>query len=188
MIFVTVGAQMPFDRLIHTVDEWAGRTGEKDIFAQIGRTGMQPSHMRYTPFLDPTEFRQRLFDAHIVITHAGMGTILSALELGRPVVVMPRRGELHETRNDHQVGTARTFARTHHVAVSWDEQALARQLDHLDEVPIPDRVSSHASTELLDHLRQFIHGEPMQLPRFHPAPEPAEIPKKKPAQPGREAA
>lgn len=36
MIFVTVGTQVQFDRLIRTVDEWAGARARSDIFAQIG--------------------------------------------------------------------------------------------------------------------------------------------------------
>jgi hypothetical protein len=33
MIFVTVGTQGQFDRLIRTVDEWAGGHGRTDVFA-----------------------------------------------------------------------------------------------------------------------------------------------------------
>ena len=35
MIFVTVGAQLPFDRLVDTVDAWAGRKGDTEVLAQI---------------------------------------------------------------------------------------------------------------------------------------------------------
>ena len=167
---------MPFDRLIDTVDAWAGRAGRSDVFAQIGRSTLDPSHMTTTAFLDPIEFRQRLFEADVVITHAGMGTILSALELEKPTIVMPRRGELAETRNDHQIGTARRFAESHGLAVAWTEQDLTTQLESVDAIPIPRRVSSHASTELLDHLRQFIRGESVTFPRLVPAPPPTAQP------------
>ena len=35
LIFVTVGAQMSFDRLIGWVDDWAVAVGRDDVVAQI---------------------------------------------------------------------------------------------------------------------------------------------------------
>ena len=103
MIFVTVGAQMAFDRLVRTVDEWAATRGRKDVFAQIGPTEWRPRHIEWVAFLPPEDFRKRVADATMVVAHAGMGSIITALELGKPILVMPRRGHLQETRNDHQV-------------------------------------------------------------------------------------
>ena len=42
----------------------------------------------------------------VVIAHDEMGSIITALEMGKPIVVMPRRAELGEHRNDHQVAAA----------------------------------------------------------------------------------
>ena len=50
MIFVTVGAQLPFDRLVSVVDEWAGSTGRSDVFGQIAR-GKRPRHFESVDFL-----------------------------------------------------------------------------------------------------------------------------------------
>ena len=92
------------------VDAWTGTRASMPVFAQIGDTRWHPGHMEWTPRLSPCDYRQRLSEADAVVTHAGMGTILTALEFGKPVLVMPRRGELLETRNDHQLGTAAAFA------------------------------------------------------------------------------
>src|SRR5579859_3180811 len=109
MIFVTVGAQMPFDRLVRTVDLWAGRKGRRDVFAQVGPTALSPSNIAYEKFLDPASFRAKVEEASVIIAHAGMGSILTALEAGKPILILPRRGDLKETRNDHQVATAQRF-------------------------------------------------------------------------------
>ncbi len=158
MIFVTVGAQMPFDRLTSCVDRWAASRNDADVFAQIGITDWRPTHMDWTAMLDPSDYRQRLFEADAVITHAGMGTILTALEFGKPTVVMPRRGALRETRNDHQVGTARALAAEGLVTVAWDEHELAAWLQRLDKVVAPARIASHASIGLLTAVRDFIRA------------------------------
>jgi UDP-N-acetylglucosamine transferase subunit ALG13 len=53
VIFVTVGAQMPFDRLVKAVDQWAGENGREDIYAQIGQSDYRPSNIQWTKFLKP---------------------------------------------------------------------------------------------------------------------------------------
>ena len=98
MIFVTVGTQGQFNRLIRTVDEWAGSRGRTNVFAQTGQSDYRPKHIRSKPFIDPTEFRKRVETASLVIAHAGMGSIITALELGKRIIVMPRRAKLGEHR------------------------------------------------------------------------------------------
>ncbi len=158
MIFVTVGAQMTFDRLTSCVDRWAASGDAPDVFAQIGITDWRPAHMDWAAMLDPSDYRQRLFEADAVITHAGMGTILTALEFGKPMIVMPRRGALRETRNDHQVGTAKALAADGLVTVAWDEHELSAWLQRLDQVAAPARIASHASIALLTAVRDFIRA------------------------------
>lgn len=158
MIFVTVGAQMPFDRLTSSVDRWAASHPTIDVFAQIGITDWRPRHMDWTAFLDPPDCRQWLFEADAVVSHAGMGTILTALEFGKPVVVMPRKGDLRETRNDHQSGTARALADAGLINVAWDEHELSTWLDRLDGIQAPPRIASHASIGLLTAVRECIRG------------------------------
>jgi UDP-N-acetylglucosamine transferase subunit ALG13 len=158
MILVTVGAQMPFDRLVGAVDAWAAVHPEADVFAQIGPGGREPAHLRWTRFIEPAEFRRLVADSEAVVSHAGMGTILTALEHGRPIVVMPRRGDLHETRNDHQIATARQFEALERVHVAHDDAELALRLDHVTELRPAGVIAPSASPELLDALRRVVRG------------------------------
>jgi UDP-N-acetylglucosamine transferase subunit ALG13 len=107
MIFVTVGVQLPFDRLVRAVDAWAGERMRSDVFAQIGPSQYRPQHIEFRAFVEPPEFRRLVECADAVVAHAGMGSIITALELAKPLIVMPRRAELGEHRNDHQLSTAR---------------------------------------------------------------------------------
>lgn len=156
MILVTVGAQMPFDRMTRAVDEWAGERGRKDVFAQIGPTDWRPRHMEWTQFLEPEEFRRRVAESDILVAHAGMGSIISALEAGKPILVMPRRGDLRETRNDHQVATARRFAEQGRVSVAMDEVELKAKLDGIDSMRAAGSISPWASPGLIAGIRAFI--------------------------------
>ena len=91
MIFLTVGTQLPFDRLTRIVDAWAGATGRKDVFAQIGENGQAPENIEYTEKLSPALFEQRMQAAELVIAHAGMGTILGCMGRGTPLLILPRQ-------------------------------------------------------------------------------------------------
>ena len=159
MIFVTVGYQMAFDRLISAVDAWAGGHPDAEVFAQIGPTDARPRHMLFTEFLDPEEFTLRIKEASVLVAHAGMGSILTALQHGKPIVVMPRRGDLQETRNDHQLATARKLHGRPGLEVAMDESALADALDRLGGLSAPPPITPSAQPELLDFLRGFVAGD-----------------------------
>lgn len=158
MIFVTVGAQLPFNRLVRVVDEWARLSGRSDVFAQIGETNWKPSYIQSTAFLKPDEFKSMIESADIVIAHAGMGSIISALELCKPILVMPRKGALKETRNDHQIATARRFLEMKYVYVAFDEKELQEKLDKIKDVDIKyfSSIGSTASPELIKIISDFI--------------------------------
>jgi hypothetical protein len=77
---------------------------------------------------------------------------------------MPRRGDLHETRNDHQVATARQLASLGRATVVYDHQQLEAALCDLSRVSRPQQISSSASPQLLTALRSFVVGAPANEP------------------------
>lgn len=156
MIFVTVGTQGQFNRLIRTVDEWAGLRARTDVFAQTGPSDYRPRHIGSKPFVDPTEFRKRVETSSLVVAHAGMGSIITALELGKHIVVMPRRADLGEHRNDHQVATAKRFAEQGRILVALNEQQLLERLDQVDALQETERLGTQASPQLIATIRTFI--------------------------------
>lgn len=155
MIFVTVGTQKPFERMVAAVDAWAKSRGREDVFAQIG-AGTEPEHIRFADGLSPAEFSRHLEEADAIVGHAGMGTILSALSLGKPVLVLPRRASLGEHRNDHQLATAERFEALGRVTVVWEAEQLPAALDKLGGAVERERLGQFASPELLDRLRAFL--------------------------------
>ena len=159
MIFVTVGAQMPFDRLIQAVDRWAGLMQRNDVFAQIGTSDLQPEHLQWTARLDPIEFKAKMRDADLIISHAGMGSILTALELDRPILVLPRRGDLRETRNDHQIATAKWLSDQGTVTVAMDEHELSKRLNDIDNLTASGQIPRWASESLLSAVHDFIESD-----------------------------
>ncbi len=157
MIFVTVGTQMHFDRLVEAVDEWAGTVTE-DIFAQSGPSSYVAKHIRTKPFITPHEFREHARQARVIIGHAGMGSILTALEFGKRIIVMPRRHDLGEHRNDHQIATAKYFVGQGRILVASDRRELFQRLAQLNEFDAVEPISPTASPILIATIRQFIES------------------------------
>jgi UDP-N-acetylglucosamine transferase subunit ALG13 len=156
MIFVTVGTDMPFDRMVRVVDEWARVNQRSDVFAQIGETDWKPAHIAYSKFLQPPEFTQRFASATTIVAHAGMGTILSALQWEKPILVMPRRASLGEQRNEHQLATASRLSELGKINVAMDENELRARLDRLGELQAREKIGVYANPTLIAALREFI--------------------------------
>ncbi len=156
MIFVTVGAQMPFDRMIKAIDEWAAQHPNEEILAQVGESEYRPKNLKWENFLRPSEFKEAMQKAGAVVAHAGTGSIINALEFRKPILVMPRRADLLETRNDHQIATAERFQAMKSIAVAFDEDELAQALTRLSDVQPGEEIESHASSQLLDTIRDFV--------------------------------
>lgn len=156
MIFVTVGTELPFDRLVRVVDDWAREHGRTDVFAQIGQAAYHPTSIPFAEFLEPADFNRYFARASVVIAHAGMGTILSALRFEKPLLVLPRRAALGEQRNDHQMATARQLLALGKINVAFDEHELRERLQHLDTIPVRDHTGSFASSSLIAAVRNFI--------------------------------
>lgn len=104
MILLTVGTQLPFDRFVRIVDETAPLLATP-VFAQIGHGDYKPRNMDWRPFVRPVEFDEMLARTTLIVSHAGVGTVVMAQKHSKPVILFPRRAALAEHRNDHQLAT-----------------------------------------------------------------------------------
>lgn len=132
MILVTSGSMLPFDRLFRIIDD-AVDSGiiTEPVFGQIGESRYEPKHFPFKRFIEKSEFDQLVQNASLVIGHAGIGVIIQTLEAGKKIIVLPRRGDLNEHVNDHQVSTAQKFEELGHVLV-FSEKDLKEKLVQIE--------------------------------------------------------
>ena len=112
MIFVCIGSRdYQFNRLLKALDELVA-SGEitEEIFAQIGQSQYLPQHYSWERYLDSQTFRQYQQTADLVISHAGVGTLLSSLKMGKSVVAVPRYAKFGEHIDDHQTQIAEVLS------------------------------------------------------------------------------
>lgn len=161
MIFLTVGTQEPFDRLVKAVDLWStDRSCGDRVFAQITARGeYRPTSFEWVTTLDPAGYMQRCQEATLIVSHAGIGSIISALRLGKPIVIMPRRAHLGEQRNDHQWATAKRFGDRPGIYTALKEDDVMRILDRLIDgtgFETATELQARADHELINTIRSFI--------------------------------
>jgi UDP-N-acetylglucosamine transferase subunit ALG13 len=102
-VFVTVGAQLPFDRLIAEVRRLES-INLIQVNGQVGETSLNlPSN--YKRYLGADEYSMAIHECDVIISHAGMGSIITALDYAKPIIIVPRRKEYNEHRNNHQLDT-----------------------------------------------------------------------------------
>lgn len=119
MILVTIGLMYGFDRLIKEMDEIAGRMDE-EVIMQIGETTYEPKNARYFRFASKEEMDGLYDDARVVVCHAGVGSILTALERGKPIIAVPRRKKYGEHVDDHQLDIAGEMEKEGRITVVCD--------------------------------------------------------------------
>ena len=124
MIYVSVG-KMPigFDRLVEAADEMARDIGD-DVFIQSGSSPYRPMNAQYKDFVTFPEAEELQARASVIVSHAGIGTIIGALRSGTPIVIVPRREKYKEHFTDHQMEIADALRERRGVMVVEDVREL----------------------------------------------------------------
>lgn len=159
MIFATVGTQLPFDRMIRVLDEWSLKQGVNRCYAQIGERGTHPKSIDFSANLTPLQFAKHIAKCKVIVSHAGMGTILTALQHQKPIIIMPRLAKYGEHRNDHQLATAANLKDRAGIHVARDEVELLDLLDQITSLTSGSDVSSVAGPDLLSAVSTFISAD-----------------------------
>lgn len=153
MIFVAVGTQFPFDRLVKAVDEWVGKN-KLPAFAQIAEAEYIPKHMQWNHFIDANEYANKVEQASIIVAHAGMGNIITACESQVPIIVMNRQHKLGEHRNDHQADGLKWMGALKGVYTASTNKELITLLDRYQTLESPKLSESRRRKQFI----QFINS------------------------------
>ncbi len=159
-VFVSVGSMMPFDRLVHAMDEWAGAHADVPVEIQIGRGKYEPVHARAVRLMPVAEYKARVAGCRLFVAHAGMGSIIAAIEAGKPLLMLPRLQSLGEHNTDHQLATAASIGSRPGLHVAADAADLKARASALlaDAGVAPAPISRFADPAFTDRIRAFIEA------------------------------
>lgn len=149
MIFVTTGTCDPFDRLLDAVDRL---DGTEEVVVQHGVSPVRPRRARCIDFLPYDELVSLVREARLVVTHAGVGSVLTALANGKQPIVVPRLAAKGDAIDDHQLEFARHLAAAGIVTLVEDPAGLAAAIGA--GVAAPARVAPDA--RLIGDLRSLL--------------------------------
>jgi UDP-N-acetylglucosamine--N-acetylmuramyl-(pentapeptide) pyrophosphoryl-undecaprenol N-acetylglucosamine transferase len=110
LLFATVGATLPFDRLVEMVAQMK-REGaiQERVLIQTGIGGVAPEGLEVVESLDFDEVQAILRDASIVVCHGGTGSLITAMRQGCHVIAVPRLAAREEHYDDHQSEIVEAF-------------------------------------------------------------------------------
>ena len=119
MILVTLGTQdKPFYRLLEAIDEQIEKGNIKDkVVVQAGFMygKYESKNMEMFDLIDREEFTKLVSECDYLITHGGVGSILTGLKAEKKVIVCPRLFKYKEHMNDHQVQIVDNFAKSGYI-------------------------------------------------------------------------
>ncbi|HEY2048640.1 MAG TPA: glycosyltransferase [Caulobacteraceae bacterium] len=129
LLLVTVGATLPFDRMVASVLELARRGDIPErIVIQTGLGGLSDPEFECHETLPLDDLLGRLRKADIVVCHGGTGSLITALREGCRVVAMPRLFERGEHYDDHQAEITGAFAARGLIEVAHTTEELSEAL------------------------------------------------------------
>jgi len=131
MILVITGTSPHgFERLIKEIDRIAGEMDE-EIVVQIGYSSYRPKNIRYYfKFTSDEEIKRLYNNARIIVCHAGVGSIITALKNNKPIIVVPRRKKYNEHFDDHQIELAKELEREG-ISVVYEVENLRSEIKNV---------------------------------------------------------
>jgi UDP-N-acetylglucosamine transferase subunit ALG13 len=153
LIFVTVGTHhQPFRRLLDALDALDG----DDLVVQYGPGEPPPGVAHAQAYMPFDEMLERFEEADVVITHAGVGSILCARRAGHLPLVVPRRHELGEHVDEHQAELTRALEARGKVIAVWETESLPLLVS---EAPARGEPAASADPALSAEVRAALRGE-----------------------------
>lgn len=129
MIFVTLGTQdKPFTRLLEAIQKQIDNGNIKDkVVVQAGYTKFKSDNMEIYDLINMEDFDRLIKDCDILITHGGVGNILTGLKYNKKIIAAARLEKYGEHTNDHQLQIVDKFTDEGYILKLED-------FDKLDEV------------------------------------------------------
>ncbi|MGN1337970.1 MAG: PssE/Cps14G family polysaccharide biosynthesis glycosyltransferase [Candidatus Coprovivens sp.] len=104
MILVTLGTQdKPFTRLLDAVQQLIDKGIIEDkVVVQAGCSKYESKDMEIFDLIPMDDFDRLMSECDLLITHGGVGSIVSGLNKNKKVIAIPRLAKYGEHVNDHQ--------------------------------------------------------------------------------------
>ena len=131
MILVTLGTQNnSFHRLLEEVQKNIDNGNIKEeVIVQNGYTKFDSKQMKLIKEIPQDEFNKLIDQANLIITHGGVGSIITAITKGKKVIAIPRLKKYNEHVNDHQIEIIDSFNEKGYIIGIHSVEELGKALE-----------------------------------------------------------
>lgn len=131
MIFVTLGTNdESFERLLKAIDkEIDKKTIKERVVVQAGCTKYESKNMEIFDLIPRDEFDKLISECDLLITHGGVGSILTGITKGKKVIAVPRLSKYKEHGNDHQLQIVENFSKKKYILAVKDMNKLGKIIE-----------------------------------------------------------
>ena len=162
MILVTLGTQdKQFYRLLQAIDKQIENKVIKDkVVVQAGiSSDYKSNNMEIFDLIPMNEFDKLIAECDILITHGGVGSIISGLKNNKKVIAAARLKEFHEHVNDHQLQIIDNFTKAGYIIPLEDFDDLGNILKNIRKFKPKKYKSNNEKMNLLlqDEINKFIN-------------------------------
>jgi len=135
MILITLGTQdKSFVRLLKKIDELIDKNViDEKVVVQAGFTKYESKNMKIFDLIPRDEFDELIKNSKYIITHAGVGTILTAINNDKKVIGVARLKKYKEHTNDHQVELVKYFSKAGYILGAKNVDDLENQIKKIDK-------------------------------------------------------
>ena len=156
MILVTLGTQdKTFVRLLEKINQLIDQGLIKDkVIVQAGFTKYNSDNMEIFDLIPQDEFNSLMAQADLIITHGGVGNIISALENNKKVIAVPRLSKYGEHINDHQTQIIAKFNDLGYIIGLQDVDELDKAIKEVKKFKPQKFV--HDNSKMLNLVSQLI--------------------------------
>lgn len=156
MILVMLGTQNnSFHRLLEEIDDLIDKGIITDeVVVQAGYTKYKSKNMKIFSLISIEELEELIEKANLVITHGGVGSIISSLKKGKKIIAVPRLHEYQEHVNNHQKEIVETFDKKGYIIGIKDVKELNEAIEKSKDF-VPEKYLS-SNRKMLNIIEDFI--------------------------------
>ncbi len=156
MIFVTLGTQdKSFKRLLEMIDKEIEKGNIKEkVIVQAGFTKYDTKNMELFDLLDKDDFDRYIKNCDLLITHGGVGSILTGLKNNKKVIACPRLAKYKEHMNNHQIQIIERFADSGYILPLFENDDLGKVIKKSKTFK-PNKYKSN-TTNMIKLITNFI--------------------------------
>lgn len=158
MILITLGTQdKQFTRLLDAVQKEIDKGTIKDkVVVQAGHTKYDSRSMEIFDLIDRDKFSSLISECDVLITHGGVGSIITGLQNNKKVIVAPRLAKFNEHMNDHQIQITNNFASAGYILPLYENDDLGEVLKKVKTFK-PKKFKSNTNN-MVRIIDEFING------------------------------